>query len=51
MPSHIRAALTATTLSIPVARGVPVLGTWQSLLLVEMDGPRSRTLDLTLIGS
>src|SRR4029079_12477166 len=29
MPAHVRAALTATTLSIPVVDGAPALGTWQ----------------------
>ena len=35
MPSHIRAALTATSISIPVRGGKPALGTWQGLYLFE----------------
>lgn len=35
MPSHIRAALTQTTLSIPVASGRMCLGTWQGIYLYE----------------
>lgn len=35
MPSHIKAALTATTLSIPVAAGNLTLGTWQGIYLWE----------------
>ncbi len=35
MPAHLRAALTATSLSVPVARGVPMLGTWQGIYLFE----------------
>lgn len=35
MPSHIRAALTAVSLSIPVAGGRPALGTWQGIYLFE----------------
>ncbi|MDN4629894.1 secondary thiamine-phosphate synthase enzyme YjbQ [Sphingomonas sp. PsM26] len=35
MPAHLRAALTATSLSIPVADGEPVFGTWQGLYLFE----------------
>lgn len=35
MPAHLRAALTATGLSIPVAAGRPVLGTWQGIYLFE----------------
>lgn len=35
MPSHIKAALTATTLSIPVVDGRLALGTWQGIWLWE----------------
>ena len=35
MPAHIRAALTATSLSIPVADGRPCLGTWQGIYVWE----------------
>ena len=35
MPSHIRAALTATTLSIPFTGGHLALGTWQGIYLWE----------------
>jgi secondary thiamine-phosphate synthase enzyme len=35
MPSHIKAALTATTLSIPVINGRLALGTWQGIYLWE----------------
>lgn len=35
MPSHVRAALTATTLSIPVLDAAPALGTWQGIFVYE----------------
>ena len=35
MPSHIKAALTATTLSIPITGGRLGLGTWQGIYLWE----------------
>lgn len=35
MPSHIRAAITATSLSIPVMGGALALGTWQGVYLWE----------------
>ena len=35
MPSHIKAALTATSLSIPVVRGRLALGTWQGIYVWE----------------
>ena len=35
MPAHIKAALTQTSIGIPVSEGRPVLGTWQGLYLFE----------------
>ena len=35
MPSHIKAALTATSLSIPIINGKLALGTWQGIYLWE----------------
>ncbi len=35
MPAHVRAALTATSLSIPIERGRLALGTWQGIFLWE----------------
>lgn len=35
MPSHIRSALTSSSLSIPVAQGRLALGTWQGVFLWE----------------
>ena len=51
MPAHLRAALTATSLSIPVAGGRPVLGTWQGIYLFEHRRTRHRRrVALHLIG-
>ena len=45
MPSHIKAALTSTTLSIPVIAGRLALGTWQGIFLWEhRRRPRPRRL-------
>ncbi|NVJ68835.1 MAG: YjbQ family protein [Alphaproteobacteria bacterium] len=35
MPAHIKSALTDVSLSIPVADGRPVLGTWQGIYVLE----------------
>jgi len=35
MPAHIRAALTAATLSVPVSEGRLCLGTWQAIYVYE----------------
>jgi secondary thiamine-phosphate synthase enzyme len=51
MPSHIRAALTQTSLSIPVAGGELALGTWQGIYLFEhRRAPHRRELELHVIG-
>ncbi len=51
MPAHIRAALTQTHLSIPVAGGRPQLGTWQGIYLFEhRTRPHRRRIALHLIG-
>ena len=51
MPAHIRTALTATTLTVPVQSGRPVLGTWQGLYVFEHRArPHRRTIVLHLIG-
>ena len=51
MPAHVRAALTAVQLSIPVARGRMVLGTWQGIYLWEHRlRPHRRELVLHLLG-
>jgi secondary thiamine-phosphate synthase enzyme len=35
MPAHVKAALTQTTLTIPIAHGRLMLGTWQGIYLFE----------------
>ena len=51
MPSHIRAALTATSIAIPVRHGKPALGTWQGLYVFEhRDAPHTREVILHFMG-
>ncbi|HEV7345973.1 MAG TPA: secondary thiamine-phosphate synthase enzyme YjbQ [Devosia sp.] len=51
MPAHIKAALTQTSLGIPVLEGEPVLGTWQGIYLFEhRRRPHRRDVVLHLIG-
>lgn len=42
--SHVRSLLVGPSETIPVEDGALALGTWQSVLLVECDGPRTRTV-------
>ena len=52
MPAHLRAALTQTSLSIPVVDGCPVLGTWQGIYLFEHRArPHDREIVLHVIGN
>jgi secondary thiamine-phosphate synthase enzyme len=46
--AHCRALLLPSSQCIAIRHGRPALGRWQSLLLVELDGPRRRRLRLTL---
>jgi len=51
MPAHLRTALTDVSLSIPIARGEPVLGTWQGIYLFEhRAAPHRRRIALHVIG-
>ena len=49
MPSHIRAALTATSLTLPVVAGALALGTWQAVYLYEhRHAPHTRRVVVTV---
>lgn len=51
MPSHVRSALTSTTLSIPVVEGRPALGTWQGIYVYEhRRAPQRRRVVAHLLG-
>ena len=49
-PAHIRTVLTGASTSLPVADGELALGTWQGVFLAEFDGPRERSVLVTVIG-
>jgi secondary thiamine-phosphate synthase enzyme len=48
-PSHIRAALMGTQVVVPVEGGRLALGTWQGIFFCELDGPRDRTILVSLL--
>lgn len=51
MPSHIRSALTQTSLSIPVRNAKLALGTWQAIYLFEhRDAPHKREVLVHVMG-
>ncbi|MCS7117395.1 MAG: secondary thiamine-phosphate synthase enzyme YjbQ [Thaumarchaeota archaeon] len=50
--SHVRATIIGPSVTIPVNRNRPVLGTWQQVVLIELDTrSRERALVVTVIGS
>ena len=50
--SHLRAALLGPSLTLPVAEGACVLGTWQQIVLVECDrSARQRRVVLSFVGT
>ena len=46
--SHIQAAILGPSETIPVRDGRMMLGTWQAVMLVELDGPRDRRVIVTV---
>ena len=50
--SHVKAALVGPSLTIPVSGGVPCCGTWQQIVLLELDvnAGRERTIVCTVTG-
>jgi secondary thiamine-phosphate synthase enzyme len=49
VPDHIMSTILGSALTIPVQSGSLVLGTWQRVILVELDGPRERKLVLNFL--
>lgn len=51
MPAHVKAALTQTTLTVPIAQGRMALGTWQGIYLFEhRTAPHTRGILVHVIG-
>ena len=49
--SHLLSMLIGNSLAVPVVNGELAIGTWQSLMLVELDGPRTRTVGVQVCGN
>ena len=47
--AHLRTSLLGRSVSVPVRDGDLTLGTWQSILVIECDGPRTRSLSVTTV--
>jgi len=49
--SHMASSILGPSLTVLVSDGKLVLGTWQSVMLVELDGPRERTVHVKVMRS
>lgn len=47
--AHLRSSLLGRSVSVPVQDGELALGRWQSILLIECDGPRERSLSVQTV--
>src|SRR3972149_5990207 len=50
-PSHLFSSMVGEQVTLPVKNGSLILGTWQRIMLVEFDGPRSRSIVVQTIKS
>ncbi len=47
--AHIASSIIGPSITISVIDGKLALGTWQRIVLIELDGPRQRTIHVTLL--
>ena len=48
-PDHMISSIVGTSLTLPLRGGKLQLGTWQRVLLVECNGPRDRSIVVTVV--
>lgn len=48
VPDHILSAMIGTSVALPFQTGSLLLGTWQRIVLIELDGPREREIIMTV---
>ncbi len=51
VPDHILSSIIGPSVTIPVKNGQLDLGTWQRVVLIELDGPRERSIAVTFLSS
>jgi secondary thiamine-phosphate synthase enzyme len=50
-PAHFLSEAIGVSCLVPLEKGRPALGRWQGIFLLELDGPRERTVHVRLLGS
>jgi len=48
--SHLRGFILGPSVSLQVRNAKVLLGTWQSIILAELDGPRNRSVSVQVMG-
>lgn len=51
VPDHIMSSIIGPSVAVPVENGVLYMGTWQRIILVELDGPKERKVAFSFISS
>lgn len=49
-PAHFLSEAIGVSCLVPLEDGKPVLGRWQGIVLIELDGPRERTIRVCALG-
>ncbi len=49
VPAHLASSIIGPSVTVPIENGRLILGTWQRIILVELDGPRERSLVVTTL--
>jgi secondary thiamine-phosphate synthase enzyme len=49
--AHFLSEAMATARVVPLERGEPLLGRWQGIFLIELDGPRERTVRVAVLSA
>ncbi len=49
VPAHLASSIIGPSVTVPVKSGKLILGTWQRIILVELDGPQPRNLFVTTL--
>src|SRR5262245_50200921 len=50
-PAHFLSEAIGVSCLVPLAKGKPLLGRWQGIFLIELDGPRERTVRVAALAS
>ena len=50
-PAHFLSEAIGVSCLVPLEKGKPVLGRWQGIFLIELDGPRERTVRVAALAS